>query len=64
MKLKDKQALINQKPEALKIELNKLLVERSKVRLDLKMNKIKDTSSLKKLRYKIALLKTIIKPSL
>lgn len=61
MKLKDKQALINQKPEALKQELNKLVIECNRARLDLKMNKIKDTSSLKKLRYKIALLKTILK---
>ncbi len=60
MKLKDKQNFHSQTITSLTAELEKTILKLTQAKLDLKINKLKDTSSLKKLKTKIAVLKTII----
>ncbi len=60
MKLKDKKILIGKSTTELKKDLAQAILDQNKLRLDLKVNKLKDTSKLKKARYKIALIKTLI----
>lgn len=60
MKLKDKQTLHTKTIKELTSDLDKSVVELTKLKLDLKTNQLKDTTQLKKLRHKIAVIKTII----
>ena len=60
MKPQDKKLLHSKTLPELQEELNKAIKELSLQKLDLKTNQLKDTSQIKKMRNKIAVLKTII----
>ncbi|MFC1627091.1 50S ribosomal protein L29 [Patescibacteria group bacterium] len=60
MKLKDKQLLKAKSVTELQADLNNSVEELVKLRLDLKTNKLKDTSQVGKLKNKIAIIKTFI----
>jgi len=64
MKQKDKQLLKTQNLSQLNLELNQSLKNLVKLKMDLKTNKLKDTSQLKKTRYKISFIKTLISSKL
>jgi len=60
MKPQDKKLLHLKTLLELQEELNKTIKELSLQKLDLKTNQLKDTSQIKKMKNKIAVLKTII----
>jgi len=60
MKTQDKKLLHSKTLPDLQEELNKTIKELSLQKLDLKTNQLKDTSQIKKMKNKIAVLKTII----
>lgn len=60
MKLKDKKLLHAKTKKDLETDLDKSIQSLDKLKLDQTTNKLKDTSQLKKLRYKIAFIKTLI----
>jgi len=60
MKTQDKKLLHSKTLPDLQEELNKAIKELSLQKLDLKTNQLKDTSQIKKMKNKIAVLKTII----
>lgn len=60
MKSQDKKLLHSKTLPELQAELNKAIKELSLQKLDLKTNQLKDTSQIKKMKNKIAVLKTII----
>ncbi len=52
--------MLKPKDKATPTDLNQALAEMTKLKLDLTTNQLKDTSQLKKLRAKIAIIKTSI----
>ncbi len=60
MKLKDKQLLQTQNLKTLIAKLSKETSSLKKLNLDLATNKLKDTTQLKKKRYLISVIKTLI----
>ncbi len=60
MKKQEKQLLQNKSIDDLQSDLNKAKLDLANLRLEHKTGQLKNTSSLAKIRYKVAVLKTII----